>query len=154
MSRLTLDARGVLTACPSCGTTNRLRYEALDRTTRCARCHTTLPAPAYPVEVPAAGVFDELVARAPIPLVVDFWAPWCGPCRAVAPELQKVARSMAGGALVVKVNTDEQAELADRFRIRSIPTLAVFRDGRETTRVAGARSAADIEALVARHAHA
>ena len=150
---MNLDDRGVLAACPSCGTRNRLRYATLDRTTRCAKCHTTLPAAAEPIEIPSSAVFDRLVAESPIPIVVDFWAPWCGPCRMVAPELQKVASAMAGEALVVKVNTDEQPELGERFRIRSIPTLAVFRGGREVSRVAGARPAADIQALVA-HAHA
>jgi thioredoxin 2 len=81
-------------------------------------------------------------------VVVDFWAPWCGPCRMVAPELVKVAASNAGRYLVVKVNTDELPELGDRFAIRSIPTMAVFADGREVARTAGARPAADIEAFI------
>ena len=82
------------------------------------------------------------------PVVVDFWAPWCGPCRMVAPELERVARSNAGKYLVVKVNTDAMPELGERFRIRSIPTMAVFEGGREVARTAGARPAADIEAFV------
>ena len=83
-------------------------------------------------------------------MVVDFWAPWCGPCRMMAPELETAARSMAGKALVIKVNTDGLPELGERFRIMSIPTLALFRGGKEVTRVSGARPAAEIEALVAR----
>jgi len=93
-------------------------------------------------------VFDALVAGSPLPVVVDFWAPWCGPCRTMAPELEKAAQRLAGRALTVKVNTDAEPELGQRFRIMSIPTIAVFRDGREVTRAAGARPAADIEALV------
>lgn len=81
-------------------------------------------------------------------MVVDFWAPWCGPCRAVAPELEKVARAAAGEFLVVKVNTDALPDVSERFRIRSIPTMAVFRGGSEVTRTAGARPAADIQAFV------
>jgi thioredoxin len=81
-------------------------------------------------------------------LVVDFWAPWCSPCRRMAPELEKAATHVAGSALIVKVDIDAVPALGERFRIRSVPTLAVFRGGREVSRFAGARSASDIEALV------
>jgi thioredoxin 2 len=148
MGALQLDNRGVLTTCPSCGKTNRLAFPALHKTTRCGNCKNTLRAPGSPVEVPSAAIFDEAVRNARLPLVVDFWAPWCGPCRMVAPELEKVARTAAGEFLVVKVNTEALPELGDRFGIRSIPTMAVFRDGREVTRTAGARPAADIQAFV------
>ncbi len=141
------DDRGILMACPSCGSTNRLAYHTLERTVRCGKCQTTLPAPSHPVEAGEA-VFDTLIASSSIPIVVDFWAPWCGPCHAMAPELETVARRMAGHVVVVKVNTDAEPALGQRFRIRSIPTIAVFRNGREITRAAGARPAADIEQLV------
>src|SRR5919108_4571948 len=143
-----LDDRGVLTPCPSCGTVNRRPYHALDRTTRCGRCRTTLAPPSGPLDVHGSAAFDALIATSSIPIIVDFWAPWCGPCRAMTPQLAQVAQRMAGEALVVKVNTDEEPELAEQFRIRSIPTIAVFRDGREVTRAAGARTASAIEALV------
>jgi thioredoxin 2 len=142
-----VDDRGVLTACPSCGSTNRLPYRALERRARCGKCQTMLAAPASPIEVSGA-FFDAMISAASVPVVVDFWAPWCGPCRAMAPEFEKVAMHLAGEALVVKVNTDSEPELGERFGIRSIPTIAVFRDGREITRAAGARPAADIERLV------
>jgi thioredoxin 2 len=144
MGDLSLDHLGVLTRCPSCSATNRLRYETLDKTTRCGKCRTTLAAPASPIEVSGSQVFDQLVAQASVPVIVDFWAPWCGPCRVMAPELEKAARSLSGQALVVKVNTDAEPELGSRFRIRSIPTLAVIFQGRELARLAGARSAAEI----------
>ena len=99
---------------------------------------------------PDAASFDALIAMTPVPVLVDFWAPWCGPCRMMAPEIEKAARRMAGAALVVKVDTDAVPELGERFGIRSIPTLAVFRNGREASRVSGTRSASDIEALVER----
>jgi thioredoxin 2 len=150
MSTLRSDRQGVLARCPSCGKTNRLRYENLNRTVRCRNCRTTLPSPAEPVEAADAAAFDTIVQQAPVPVVVDFWAPWCGPCRTMAPELETAAREMAGRALVVKVNTDAVPELGERFRIMSIPTLAVFRQGREISRVSGVRPAADIEALATR----
>lgn len=139
---------------PLVRTRNRLLYDSLDRVTRCGKCRATLPAASSPIEVHGAALFDRLMSSASIPVVVDFWAPWCGPCRTMAPELEKVARNLAGEALVVKVNTDAVPELSERFRIRSIPTIAVFRDGREVTRTAGTRPAADIQALVAGRAHA
>jgi len=143
-----VDNRGVLVSCPSCRSTNRLTYPTLERRARCGKCHTTLSPPSQPIEV-GGGFFDALIAAASIPVVVDFWAPWCGPCRAMAPEFEKVARDLAGEALVVKVNTEAEPGLGERFRIRSIPTIAVFREGREITRVSGARPAADIEGMVA-----
>jgi thioredoxin 2 len=145
---MTLDGRGVLTTCPSCGTTNRLLYHALGRKTRCGKCQTLLSAPDAPLDVRGAHTFDALVTSASVPVLVDFWAPWCGPCRAMAPQLEQAAGHLAGRALVVKVDTDAETELASRFRIRSIPTMAVFRSGQEVTRVTGARSATDIESLV------
>jgi thioredoxin 2 len=148
MSALQLDNRGVLMRCSSCGKTNRVPYHGLDKKVRCAQCKTMLPAPDTPIDVPSADVFDTLVRTASLPVVVDFWAPWCGPCRMVAPELEKVARAAAGEFLVVKVDTDALQELGARYNVRSIPTMAVFKDGREVTRTAGARPAADIQAFV------
>jgi thioredoxin 2 len=148
MSALTLDDKGVLVSCPSCDRTNRLGYRGLGKPTRCGNCKTILTAPGQPIEAPTASAFQAVLQNASLPIVVDFWAPWCGPCRMVAPELEKVARTAAGEFLVVKVNTEALPEVGDQFRIRSIPTMAVFRDGREVTRSAGARPAADILALV------
>ena len=134
--------------CPSCGKTNRVQYQSLGANTRCAACHVALPAPAEPIEVPDAAAFDALISLSPLPVVVDFWAPWCGPCRMMAPELEKVARGAPGEWLVVKVNTEALPELGARFRIQSIPTLALFQSGREVNRSAGARPAADIRTFV------
>jgi thioredoxin 2 len=149
MTALAADDRGIIEACPACGQKNRLAYDRLTDTTRCGRCKADLPAASSPVEVATAGDFDRLVASASIPIVVDFWAPWCGPCRTVAPEVEKVAARQAGRLLVVKVNTDAVDGLGQRLRIMSIPTMAVYRGGREIARTSGARPAADIEAFVA-----
>jgi len=143
-----IDTTGVIVTCGHCGRSNRLAFEALNRTTRCGQCKNPLSAPAKPIEIRDAASFDAAAANSALPLVVDFWAPWCGPCRMVAPELERLATNAAGRYLVVKVNTDEQTELASRFRIRSIPTMAVVYGGRELTRTAGARPAAEIESFV------
>lgn len=142
------DDRGIVVACPNCGQKNRLAYERLEHEVRCGQCHQPLSAPATPIEMATSADFDRLVAHASVPVVVDYWAPWCGPCRAVAPELQKVAARRAGQFLVVKVNTDVLTDLGEQHRIRSIPTLAVFAGGREVARTTGARPATDIEAFV------
>ena len=148
MSALRLDDKGVLVTCPSCGKTNRLPYGGLRKQTRCGSCKTALNAPAAPIDAPSAAAFDAVLQGSVLPVVVDFWAPWCGPCRMVAPELEQVARTGAGEFLIVKVDTQALPDIGERFRIRSIPTMAIFRDGREVTRSAGARPAADILALV------
>jgi len=142
------DDRGIVVTCPSCGQKNRLVYQRLGDPVKCGRCKHELPRFANPVEVHSTADFDRLIAHVSIPIVVDYWAPWCGPCRMVAPELQKVATRHAGKALVVKVNTDELQDLGERFGIRSIPTLAVFVGGKEVTRSAGVRPAEMIEAMI------
>jgi thioredoxin 2 len=141
-----LDERGVVVSCPSCGRQNRVPFTAAEA--RCGGCRTPLPAPDAPMEVPTTDAFDALVSGSTRPFLVDFWAPWCGPCRMVAPEMARVAANNAGRWLVVKVNTDALPDLGERFDIRSIPTMAVFRNGREVARTAGARPASDIEAFV------
>src|ERR1700704_3797580 len=148
MATMTLDDRGVVVVCGQCGQKNRFAYERLGETVRCGKCKAILPPPGSPIEVDSSANFDRLIAKSSVPVIVDFWAPWCGPCRMVAPELQKVAARQAGKYLVVKVNTDELSDLGERFSIRSIPTMAVFAGGREVARTAGARPANEIEAFV------
>ena len=147
---LELDDRGVIVSCPSCSTKNRLAYEKLGDAVQCGQCKQPIKLPQEPIEVRSTAAFDQLIAKSSLPVVVDYWAPWCGPCRMVAPELEKVATRQAGRAIVVKVNTDELGDLGQRFGIRSIPTLAVFGGGKELARESGARPAEAIEALIAR----
>jgi thioredoxin 2 len=148
MANLVLDDRGVILTCPSCGQKNRLRFDRFSDRVRCPACKTDLPSPSVPLEVTSSADFDRLVGSASVPVLVDYWAPWCGPCRMVAPEVAKVAGRHAGRAIVVKVNTDILQDLGERFGIRSIPTIAVFVGGREVGRLPGARPAADIEAFL------
>src|SRR5215204_4158900 len=147
MASLQLDDRGLITTCPHCGQKNRMAFEKLGQTSRCGQCKEPLQAAVAPLEVSSTADFDQLVAHSPVPVVVDYWAPWCGPCRMVAPELEKVAASAAGRLLIAKVNTDALTDLGERFGIRSIPTMAVFAGGKEIARTAGARPASDIEAF-------
>jgi thioredoxin 2 len=148
MASIPLDPKGLVVPCPSCGKQNRLAFDQLGRAHRCAACKADIAAPDIPVDVTTVPLFDALVAHSSVPVVVDYWAPWCGPCRMVAPELEKVARRAAGRLLVIKVNTDQVPELGERYTIRSIPTMAVFHQGTEVGRTSGARPAAAIEAFV------
>ena len=142
----------IVTTCPACAKKNRIALERIGEPTRCGECKTELTAPGVPIEIRSSADFDRLISSASVPVVVDYWAPWCGPCRMVAPELAKVAARQAGRALVVKVNTDELGDLGQRFGIRSIPTLAVFEGGQERARTTGARPAAELEAFIAQAA--
>jgi thioredoxin 2 len=148
MTRYKLDERGVVGQCAACGQQNRILFERLGDTVRCGQCKTAIHAPSAPVDVPSVAVFDALVRHSAIPVVVDYWASWCGPCRMVAPELEKIAQQHAGDFIVVKVDTEALQELAVRFQIQSIPMLAVFYRGHEKARIVGARPARDILAFI------
>ena len=144
----TTDTRGVILGCPACGQRNRVPFARLADETRCGQCKAGIGRVAEPVAVSGSGEFDHLIREASVPVLVDFWAEWCGPCRMVAPEVAKVAAARAGRLLVAKVDTEQLQDVAARFGIRSIPTLVVFAGGREIGRVAGAQPAAQIEQFV------
>jgi thioredoxin 2 len=135
------DERGLLINCPKCGQRNRLRYDRSKQVFRCGKCQSELHAPGEPVDVKSDIVFDALISHSELPVLVDFWAPWCGPCKMVAPEIRKVAVAGAGKWLVVKVNTEESPALARKFRITAIPTMVLFKGGLEIARQAGAMPA-------------
>jgi thioredoxin 2 len=125
--------------CPSCGADNRVPDEKLRAGLQpiCGRCQGPLTVSAHPVIVSDAN-FAEEVERSPLPVLLDMWAPWCGPCRMIAPIIEQLVGELAGRVKVAKLNTDENQLTASRFGVRSIPTLLVFKDGKEIDRMVGA----------------
>ena len=141
MTRAQIDDRGLLLTCSQCGQRNRLRYDRLGRALRCGKCGTTLPISSEPIDVTSDLIFEALISRSELPVLVDFWAPWCGPCKMVAPEIRKIAAEGVGRWGVAKVNTEESPALARKFRITAIPTMVLFKGGLEVARQAGAMPA-------------
>lgn len=128
--------------CSSCHAVNRLQTDKLRNNPRCGKCHAQL-FDGDPLELNGQ-TFEKHIQRNDLPVVVDFWAPWCGPCRMMAPQFEQAAEAMAGQAIFAKLNTEAEPVIATQFGIRSIPTLMLFRNGREKARMSGALGKADL----------
>ena len=135
--------------CPHCDAVNRLPTARLAEKPVCGKCGQALFA-GQPVDLNASN-FDRHIERSDLPVVVDFWAPWCGPCRTMAPTFARAASELEPTVRLAKVDTEGEQQLAARFNIRSIPTLAIFRNGREIARQSGAADAATLRRWVQSH---
>src|SRR2546427_1562962 len=144
-------AEPALVRCPSCGATNRVPLAAVHAGQRpvCGRCKRPLPAATAPVTITDAN-FPSEVESSPLPVLLDMWAAWCGPCRLLAPVVDELAGELAGRVKVGKLNVDENPSIAGRFGVQSIPTLLVLKGGREVDRIVGVMPKADLARRVER----
>jgi thioredoxin 2 len=134
-----------LIQCPVCGATNRVPLEKIEQGLApvCGRCKNQLPVSIHPITVTDA-TFSADVERSPLPVLLDLWAAWCGPCQMIAPVVEQLAKEMAGRVRVAKLNVDENPVIAERFQIRSIPALLILKSGQEIDRIVGAQPKSEI----------
>jgi thioredoxin 2 len=139
----------MIRTCSACGAQNRIPAARLAQVGRCGKCKAELAASSAPIDVADVASFDEIVRDAKVPVLVDFWAAWCGPCRQVAPEVKHAAGELAGRALVLKVDTEKLPQLAARYNVQGIPNFVVFKNGALAHQQAGAMRAPQLVQLVA-----
>jgi len=143
-SSLRSDSRGVILPCPDCGSANRIAFSRLGQKGRCGTCKVELPLLSQPVDVSSAEAFTNLMAQSPLPVIVDFWAEWCGPCKMMSPEFAKAAEQAAGETILAKVNTEQVPEVSASQRIQGIPAFILFKNGSEASRSTGFQPAAKL----------
>ena len=139
-----LDKRGILLNCPKCGRRNRMRYEGLGKVFRCGQCQCELESIGEPVDIHNDLAFEALISHSAVPVLVDFWAPWCGPCKMIAPLLDEIATEKAGSVKVAKVNVDENQSLSVKYNVRAIPALLFFKGGQLRDQVVGMTTRGDL----------
>ena len=132
--------------CPFCSAVNRIPAQKLGKSPACGKCHKAL-FDGHPVTL-NTGNFQKHINRNDVPVVVDFWAPWCGPCKMMAPAFEQAAVELSPNVRLAKLNTEDEQTIGAHLNIRSIPTMVIFKNGREVSRQAGAMSAADIKSWV------
>ena len=134
------SAAGVVVKCPKCGTNNRVSFDrAVEGRPVCGKCRSELPVGGSPINVTDAN-FAAVVERSSVPVLLDMWAAWCGPCRMIAPAIEQLAKEYSGRAVVGKLDVDANPRTSARFGIQSIPTILVFKGGREADRIIGVQS--------------
>ncbi|GAA6134080.1 thioredoxin TrxC [Oceaniserpentilla sp. 4NH20-0058] len=140
----------MIIVCPACSGLNRVPDEKLQDQPKCGKCSQSV-IPNRPLDVSAAQ-FNRFIQKSELPVVVDFWANWCGPCKMMAPAFSKVAENLSGKAVLLKVNTENEQQLAAQYSIRSIPSLKIFKQGKIVAEMAGALPEGQLQAWVSQHA--